>query len=366
VSRVAAASIAWSQCGGADCVRLSGLAAGLDGLAAGLGGLAAELGGLAPGPDLAAGLGVEVRPELDVVAGGFPAMAGRLVRDGDDVCFVPRFPFVDGTSYTITVGGTTAAVLTRPRPQPPATTEVLAIYPTAAEVPRNLLRFYVRFSAPMSEGYAAGHVRLVDAASNEPLTGAVLPGGSELWSADRRRLTILLDPARIKRGLTAQRQAGYPLRRGESFRVVVDDGFHDALGRGLRGTAERRYAVGADERRRVDPGAWTVLAPSAGTREPLEVEFGRTLDHGLLARCLHVTGPDGQPVAGGAEPGPGERSWRLTPDQPWAPGGHRLIVDPVLEDVAGNSVSRVFDRELARPEDRPGPDQPVAVAFCPR
>jgi hypothetical protein len=26
----------------------------------------------------------------------------------------------------------------------------------------------------------------------------------------------------------------------------------------------------------------------------------------------------------------------------------------------------VFDRDLARPEDRPGPDQPVAVAFCPR
>jgi hypothetical protein len=351
VSRVAAAGaaaagIAWSQCGGADCVRLSGLAAGLSGLAA--------------------GLGVEVRPELDVVAGGFPAMAGRLVRDGDDVCFVPRFPFVDGTSYTIAVGGATAGVLTRPRPQPPATTEVLAIYPTAAEVPRNLLRFYLWFSAPMSEGYAARHVRLVDAASNEPMTGAMLPAGSELWSADRRRLTVLLDPARIKRGLSAQRQAGYPLRRGEPFRVVVDDGFRDGLGRGLRGAAERRYAVGGDERRRVDPGRWTLFAPSSGTREALEVEFDRPLDHGLLARCLHLTGPDGQPVAGGAEPGPGERSWRLTPSQPWAPGGHRLIVDPVLEDLAGNSVSRVFDRDLARPEDRPGPDQPVAVAFCPR
>jgi hypothetical protein len=218
----------------------------------------------------------------------------------------------------------------------------------------------------MSEGDAATHVRLVDAASSEPMTGAVLPAVSELWSADRRRLTVLLDPARIKRGLTAQRRAGYPLRRGEPFRVVVDDGFHDGLGRCLLGAAERWYAVGADERRRVDPGTWTVFAPSGGTREPLVVEFGRPLDHGLLARCLHVTGPDGQPVAGGPEPGPGEQSWRLTPDQPWAPSRHRLIVDPVLEDLAGNSVSRVFDRDLARPEDRPGPDRPVAVAFCPR
>jgi hypothetical protein len=340
VSGAAAASIAWSQCGAADCIRLSGLAPGL---------------------------GVEVRPQLEVAAGGFPAMAGRLVRDGDDVCFVPRFPFVDGTSYTIAVGGATAAVLTRPRPQQPASTEVLAIYPSAAEVPRNLLRVYLWFSAPMSQGYAATHVQLVDAASSEPMTGAVLPAGSELWSADRRRLTVLLDPARIKRGLTAQLQAGYPLRRGEPFLVVVDDGFRDALGRRLRSAAERWYAVGADERRRVDPGTWTVFAPSGGTREPLEVEFDRPLDHGLLTRCLHVTGPDGLPVAGGPAPGPGERSWRLTPGQPWAPGGHRLVVDPVLEDLAGNSVSRVFDRDLARPADRPRPVcGVVAVAFCPR
>ena len=85
-------------------------------------------------------------------------------------------------------------------------TEVMAIYPTAAEVPRNLLRLYVWFSAPMSEGYAARHVRLAGDAG-ERLAGALLPGG-ELWSGDGRRLTLLLDPARIKRGLAAHREAG--------------------------------------------------------------------------------------------------------------------------------------------------------------
>jgi hypothetical protein len=339
VGRAAAASVTWSQSGGADCIRL---------------------GGLDPGAD------VQVRPALAAARGEFPAMAGRLVRDGDDVCFVPRFPFVDGTSYTIAVAGATAAVLARPRPEQPATTEVLAIYPTAAEVPRNLLRCYVWFSAPMSEGCAAGHIRLVDAARNTAMAGALLPAGRELWSADRRRLTVLLDPARIKRGLAAQRQAGYPLHRGEPFRVVVDDGFRDARGRPLRRAAGRAYAVGADERRRVDPGTWTIRVPAEGTREPLEVEFGRPLDHGLLARCLHVTGSGGQPVAGWPEPGPEERSWRLTPRRPWAPGAHQLVVDPVLEDLAGNSVSRVFDRDLARPEDRPRQARPVAMAFCPR
>ncbi len=370
--RPAAVGAAWSLCGGVGCIRLPGLALGADvqvrpAQAASAGPFAG--GHVRPGPDMPGEpfADARVRAGPDALRGQFPAMAGRLVRDGDDVCFVPRFPFVDGTSYTVAVAGAIVAILTRPRPEQLAVTEVLAIYPTAAEVPRNLLRFYIWFSAPMSEGYAARHVKLVDAASNEPMTGAMLPADSELWSADRRRLTVLLDPARIKRGLSAQRQADYPLRGGEPFRVMVDDGFRDGFGGGLRGAAERRYAVGADERRRVDPGTWTVFAPSGGTREPLEVEFDRPLDHGLLTRCLYVTGPDGLPVAGGPEPGPGERSWRLTPGQPWAPGGHRLVVDPVLEDLAGNSVNRVFDRDLARPADRPRPvSGVVAVAFCPR
>ncbi|MGH3289338.1 MAG: hypothetical protein ACRDPD_32455, partial [Streptosporangiaceae bacterium] len=79
MSGAAAGGIAWSQCAGADCIRLSGLAAGLTGLDPGLG-VDPGHGGLEPG------LGVEVRPRLEVAAGGFPAMAGRLVRDGDDVC----------------------------------------------------------------------------------------------------------------------------------------------------------------------------------------------------------------------------------------------------------------------------------------
>jgi len=308
---------------------------------------------------------VHVRPGTAVVDDQSPPMAGRLIRDGDDLCFVPRFAFVDGTTYTVDVKGIGAAVLVRPRPDRRATTRVLDIRPTAAEVPRNLLRLYVWFSAPMSEGYAAGHVRLVDDAG-DAMAGALLPTEHELWDGDRRRLTVLLDPARIKRGLAGHRQAGYPLRPGESFRLVVDDGFRDALGTPLASAAERRYQVGGEERRRVDPGGWALTLPSARTLEPLDVAFERPLDHGLLARCLHLVSPGGRPVDGTPQVGSQERSWRLTPRQAWAAGSHQLIVDPVLEDLAGNSVSRVFDRDLTRPEDEPGEGRPVTVAFRPR
>jgi hypothetical protein len=292
-------------------------------------------------------------------------MAGRLVRDGDGLCFVPRFAFLDGTTYTVTVEGTSAAVLVRARSGRLAATEVTEIRPTAAEVPSNLLRLYAWFSAPMSEGCVAGQVRLARD-DGSIIAGALLPTEHELWDASRRRLTVLLDPARIKRGLASHQDDGYPLRSGEPFRLVVGSGFRDAQGLPLRAPAQRRYEVGGEERRHVDPGSWLLTVPPAGTSEPLQIAFGRPLDHGLLARCLHVSGPGGQLVDGTPQIGPGEQSWQLVPRQTWASGSHQLIVDPVLEDLAGNSVSRVFDRDLARPEDQPRQARPVTVGFRPR
>jgi hypothetical protein len=327
----------WSRGEGGDCIRLTGLPAGAD---------------------------VRVFPGTAVKPGVLPPMAGRLERDGADLCFVPRFAFLDGMSYTVTVEGTSAAVLARPRADRPAVTEVTGIRPTAGEVPVNLLRFYVWFSAPMSEGYAAGQVRLARD-DGSVIAGALLPAEHELWDASRRRLTVLLDPARIKRGLPGHDQAGYPLRPGEPFRLVVGDGFRDAQGLALRHSAERRYEVGGEERRHVDPVSWELAVPPAGTCEPLRVTFGRPLDHGLLARCLQVRGPGGEVVDGPAQTGPGERSWQLAPGRAWAAAAHRLVVEPVLEDLAGNSVSRVFDRDLARPEDEPRPAGPVTIVFHP-
>ena len=340
-----AGTVSWSRHGDADCIRLAGLAREAN---------------------------VQVRPTqaagpAGLTSGVLPGMAGSLVRDGRDLCFVPRFAFVEGTAYTVTAGGTDVAVLLRPRPDRPAVTEVIGIWPTAAEVPRNLLRLYVVFSAPMSEGQAGRNIELTDDAGS-PLAGALLPAEYELWDAARRRLTVLLDPARIKRGLAAHRQAGYPLRPGKRFHIVVGDGFRDARGARLRAPARRRYEVGADERRRIDLRTWTVAAPAAGSASPLRVTFGRPLDHGLLGRCLAVTGPDGRAVDGTPESGPQECSWQLLPRQPWAAGSHQLVVDPALEDLAGNSVTRVFDRDLTSASDEPGPtDGPAqAVPFQPR
>lgn len=328
--------VSWSTCDGSACLRVH---------------------------DVPAAGRVAVRPSSARGVASRPATAGRLVVDGDDVCFVPRFPFLDGTEYEVEVDGSVIGrASSTARPPEPPTTEVVAIRPTAGAVPRNLLRGYVEFSAPMREAGRA-HVRLVDD-EGAPLVGALLPTAYELWDPDRRRLTVLLDPARIKRGLVPHRAIGYPLREGTTVSLVVDAEFPDASGRPLRAGATRTWTVIGDERRRVVPSSWVVRPGAVGTRDPLQVTFERPLDHALAARCLRVADPAGV-VVGSGEVGHEARSWTFVPVAPWRAAPHRLAVDPVLEDVAGNSVQRVFDRDLSTAEDTPRNGGPVEVPFMP-
>ena len=57
---------------------------------------------------------MQVHPGTAETGGRFPPWRASHAVDGDDMCFVPRFAFMDGTPYAVSVGGVTVAVLLRP------------------------------------------------------------------------------------------------------------------------------------------------------------------------------------------------------------------------------------------------------------
>ena len=293
--------------------------------------------------------------------------AGRFELVGEEVWFAPRHPLRDGLRYSLlwTAGADAVELgsLELPAVGGEPVTAVREIHPTCPEIPHNCLRLYVSFSGPMGEGWAGGAVRVVDEATGEALDGALLPMEPELWDPARGRLTVLFDPGRIKRGLRPHEELGYPLRPGRSVALVVDDGFRDAAGRPLVASATRRYQVGPAERRRVDPGLWRWTWPS-GPREPVEVAFDRPLDHALLQRCIRVLDAGGAELPVEVSVPRGERGVSLQPSAAWRRGDRcRVAIDPRLEDLAGNSLRRVFDRDLARSDDAPSGLEDRALDF---
>ena len=95
------------------------------------------------------------------------------------------------------------------------------------------------------------------------------------------------------------------------------------------------------------------------------MRFDRPLDHALLQHCLRVSAAGGVAVPGTAAVVEDERSWSFTPAEPWAAGHHTLVVDAMLEDTAGNSVRRVFDRDLTDDMQSPDAVDHAAVEFLP-
>jgi hypothetical protein len=79
----------------------------------------------------------------------------------------------------------------------------------------------------------------------------------------------------------------------------------------------------------------------------LELRFPEPLDAGLLARVLVVEGVEGE-----VELDRAETLWRFRPKAPWPAGDRALLVDTVLEDLAGNNIERPFEVDVIRPAER--------------
>ena len=223
---------------------------------------------------------------------------------------------------------------------------VVGIYPSAERLPANLLRMYIVFSAPMAVGESHSRLRLVDDAGRT-VDRAFLALDEELWDPSGRRLTVLFDPGRIKRGLRANLEMAPPLREGHRYRLIVDAGWPDAQGRRLGDPHVKTFEALVACRTRPDPGTWSIQPPEAHTRTPLVLQFDAPLDRALLFTSIAVVDERGEAVHGTIEVSEGEREWSFTPARPWAPGGYRVHVAPELEDPAGNSLERVFDAELS-------------------
>ena len=225
-------------------------------------------------------------------------------------------------------------------------TRVVAVRAGGGVVPSNLLRVYVELSAPMEPGGAYEHIHLRDENGRE-VDGAFLVLREELWSPDHRRLTLLFDPGRVKRGIRSNVEMGQPLTDGRRYQLAIDSGWRDANNRPLVAPYTQELRVTGVDSVGPDPRRWSISSPHIGTQESLRVDFGESLDHALATRLITVVDSLGTNVDGRVLMSVDGRLWSFLPSRAWR-AGVRLRVDPALEDLAGNNVIRPFDRVRAR------------------
>jgi hypothetical protein len=268
----------------------------------------------------------------------------------DDIIFTPAIPFTTGNRYEYWFGDKLIDSFNIPAGKDLQAVSV-DIYPNIQKVPVNLLKVYLRFSAPMREGVSDQYLKLVKGAG-DTLHDVFLNLQPELWNPDRTVLTVWLDPGRIKRDLQPNQRMGAPLEETSSYTLVIKQGWKTAQGMALDKDVSRSWTTTGRDSLPPSLASWQLQVPKKGTQDALVIGLNESLDHYLLPESIHIQEMDGRPVKGQFAIEANDSRCSFRPDAPWAGGEYQLVVDSRLEDLAGNNLNRPFDRDIIKTKER--------------
>lgn len=293
------------------------------------------------------------------------------------VRFTPRFPFVAGVAYEVLfyseqlsnnynevylpkMASETLTLNFEHKKISESASFVKAIFPTADTLPENLLKFHISFSNAMTVGEIYKRIKIFDRANKE-IEKAFLVVDQEFWDEEMTVATLLLDPGRIKRGLKANLEMNAPLKAGESYTLVIDKNWKDVNGNFLEaGFRKQFHCTQAD---RVSPlmNQWSVVAPTH-THDVLVIKTNEPMNMISLSNGLLVKDGQGQSIEGEFTFLKNETGVSFKPKHGWVSEKYLLHINPLMEDLAGNNMNRVFDKDL-QVADQPHTTSLLSIPF---
>ncbi|MEO1263759.1 MAG: hypothetical protein AAFZ15_33435, partial [Bacteroidota bacterium] len=216
------------------------------------------------------------------------------------------------------------------------------IYPSASQLPENLLRFYIYFNSPMKKGFALEYIQLIDEEGNID-SHAFMEFKQELWSSDGKRLTILFDPGRIKRGVSTNILRGPALIEGKKYKLNISGIWQDVFGKPLSINTTKEFEVVGAYRQPIKIEEWSMVPPRTDSHDILSVRFDRIIDHALIQSMIKLENDESKLISGYWEILEEEQSIQFIPEKKWQKGNYRIVIDSRLEDAAGNNLQNLLD-----------------------
>jgi hypothetical protein len=300
----------------------------------------------------------EAKANLRVVLAkpGAPPILGDYTLLKNYVVFEAAIPFTPHLRYEIYYKDRKLKYFVIPASE--VAPVITAIYPNEDSLPENLLKIYISFSDYMQEGVAAQHVALVKD-GKDTLSNVFLDLQPELWNGDRTTLTLWLNPGRTKSDLIPNRQEGPNLEAGAHYEILVKPGWRNEFGDSITTAFSKKFVTVSRDMISPDINTWKIQAPPAGTKQPLTIGFKEPMDYMVIKNSIFVTDENYNVIEGDVEVTDNERLWHFVPNEKWKKGSYRIDIEPRAEDLAGNNLERLFEKDLAKPG--PEPSQRVSV-----
>lgn len=282
-----------------------------------------------------------------------PQIIGKYIIRKDSLIFQPLFPFSFDLKYRVELKGADPFYFHRPKPENRAPTFVKNIYPSTDTLPANLLKMYLTFSAPMSEGNAYENIHLLNA-KGDTMADSFLELLPELWNEDQTRLTIWFDPGRIKRDLGPNNLLGLPLEKNQKYQLIINPKWQDKEGLCIKDSYRKHMLITKTDRKQTATKNWQIKSPPQYTSEALQIQFDEPLDFATAKKAFTILDANQNIIDGQVKLSLNETQLRFTPTNKWKSGTYAIKVSAILEDLAGNNLNRLFDRDLDREEEKRG------------
>jgi hypothetical protein len=216
---------------------------------------------------------------------------------------------------------------------------VVGVQPTAPDLPENILRFHITFNEPMREGVVFDHVVFQRKDTGEEVAQVFYDNFYELWSDNHRRLTLIVDPGRVKTGLAANSEMGRAFVAGDEYILSVLPGWVSLAGEPLDTQFDYAFRAFPEIRSPMAPRDWKITFEN----RVLSILFDRPIDiYSLSAHAVPIT-EDDIAVDGRWDLDGNGRSAQFTIEGDAIPT--RLAIRNRFEDVAGNTIIAAFDHK---------------------
>jgi hypothetical protein len=301
-----------------------------------------------------------------------PAVFGDCRWQGEHLLFQPRFPLLPGQDYLAEFqpAGNSPAVskaFRLPRELPKPTAKVVGVYPSSRSLPQNLLKFYLYFSEPMQQGRVYQYLQITDDQGKQ-LPGPFLELAEELWDRSGTRLTLLLDPARVKQGLVPREEDGSIFEVSKTYRLKISKNWPDANGQPLTVDETKEFLIVEPDFEQPKPEEWKIQVVSSANQaintsvksmasqgQVIQIDFNEPLDRAMLEHSLVFVDPSNRTLTGDVVIAEEESCVQFLPASKLTKGRYQVRINPLLEDRCGNSIQRAFEVDSSMPKDLPPP-----------
>ena len=141
--------------------------------------------------------------------------------------------------------------------------------------------------------------------------------------------------------------------KGNHYTLVVSERWPDELGAGLIQAYTKHFVATKRDMTSPDIKSWTLKTPPKGTNQVLEIYVKEALDYVLLQNTIRIIDARGKTVNGAIQVNNKEQVVQFVPAVPWLTGVYKVLVESRLEDLAGNNLNRLFDRDITDTRTKP-------------